>query len=63
MFIYIAIFYIIAVAFLDLFSNNPYSMTKTNTLMQNWQHKDISFKQLIDFGFPLPQYEYENSIY
>ena len=32
--------------------------------MENWQHKDITFKQLIDdFGFPLPQYEYQTNIY
>ena len=26
--------------------------------MENWEHKDISFKTLIDYGFPVPQYQY-----
>jgi hypothetical protein len=39
-----------------LFSNDDYTMTQTSTLLENWEHKDIKFKELIDFEFPLPQY-------
>jgi hypothetical protein len=31
-------------------------MTETNTFMGNWKFKDIKLKELIDFGFPLPQF-------
>jgi len=24
--------------------------------MENWEHKDLKFKQLIDFDFELPQF-------
>jgi hypothetical protein len=34
-------------------------MTQTRTLLQNWEHKDIKFKELLDFGFQLPQYYLE----
>ena len=31
-----------------------------NTLMENWGHKDIKFKELIDYGFPLPTFTFIN---
>ena len=31
-------------------------MTQTRTLLQNWEHKDIKFKELLDSGFQLPRY-------
>ena len=33
--------------------------------MNNWVHKDIKFKELIDYGFPLPTFTFTNgtSIY
>jgi hypothetical protein len=29
--------------------------------MNNWAHKDIKFKELIDYGFPLPTFTFSNS--
>jgi hypothetical protein len=31
-------------------------MTETSTLLDNWKFKDITFKELIDLDFPLPQF-------
>jgi hypothetical protein len=31
-------------------------MTETSTLLDNWKLKDITFKELIDLDFPLPQF-------
>ena len=28
--------------------------------MNNWVHKDIKFKELIDYGFPLPTFTFTN---
>ena len=28
--------------------------------MKNWEHKDIKFKELIDYGFPLPTFTFTN---
>ena len=28
--------------------------------MNNWAHKDIKFKELIDYGFPLPTFTFGN---
>jgi hypothetical protein len=27
-------------------------------LLKNWDKKDIKMKELLDYGFPLPQYEF-----
>jgi hypothetical protein len=29
-------------------------------LIKNWAHKDIKFKELIDYGFPLPTFTFTN---
>jgi hypothetical protein len=29
--------------------------------MKNWAHKDIKFKELIDYGFPLPTFTFNST--
>ncbi len=39
-------------------------MTESTILFKNWKYKDIIFKDLIDLGFPLPQYQlYDDKFY
>lgn len=44
---------------LNLFNRTEIQMTETKTLLENWDRKDIKFKELIDFGFPVPRYVFE----
>jgi hypothetical protein len=35
-------------------------MTETSNLLENWKHKDITIKGLIDLDFPLPILKYDD---
>ncbi len=39
--------------------NNDLTMTENSALLENWKHKDISIRGLIDLYFPLPIVRYE----
>ncbi len=43
-------------SFLKLFNNSDLTMTENKVLIRNWQHKNITFKELTDKGFQLPIY-------
>ncbi len=61
--LYIVISFLILYSFWEFFTNITYNMSQTNTLIDNWKHKDITFKELIDYGFPLPKFTFENYQY
>ena len=58
--LYCVIFFMILYSFWDLFAHPNYNMTETNTLMENWPLKDIKFKELSDYGFPLPTFTFDD---
>jgi hypothetical protein len=39
--------------------NNDLTMTENSALLENWKHKDISIRGLIDLDFPFPIVKYE----
>ena len=63
MFLYFLIFFVISNSLWDLFNRSDYTMTETSTLIENWEYKDIRFKDLIDIGFPLPAFNFTYGVY
>ena len=61
--LYIFLFIMIVHSLMGLFDKSPSTMTQTKTLFENWDRKDIKFKELIDLGFPLPVYNFEGGKY
>ena len=61
--LYIFLFIMIVVSLLGLFDNTPSTMTQTKILFENWDHRDIKFKDLVDLGFPLPVYDLNGDKY
>ena len=56
LFLYLFLFFSSISSLVNLFTNNDQTMTETSTLLDNWKFKDITFKELIDLDFPLPQF-------
>ena len=56
LFLYLFLFFSSISSLVNVFKNNALTMTETNTFIGNWKFKDITFKELIDLEFPLPQF-------
>lgn len=57
-FLCVFIFIMVSVSFWNLFQNNDYTMTWGTTTLEKWDLRDITFKELVDLGFPLPNIKY-----
>ena len=54
--LYSFLFIMLVISLMGLINNTDYTMMENKILFDNWLHKNITFKGLIEKGFTLPQY-------
>jgi hypothetical protein len=56
--LYSFLFIMLVISLLGLINNTDFTLTENKILLDNWEHRNISFKGLFDKGFQLPIYEF-----